>query len=90
MIKLYVNDFLISLNDIFLLLTKNKKLNIKVFIKIGEYEIIEQKKHQIIAIEFIANNIQPLTTEILKRARKIYANIYIKDDKLTLDFPMIL
>jgi len=89
-IKLYVNDLLISLNDIFLLLTKNKKLNIKVFIKIGEYEIIEQKKHQIIAIEFIANNIQPLTTEILKRARNIYANIYIKDDKLTLDFPMIL
>ena len=52
-LKLDVNDFLLALNAIFEQLKKESTITLKVSIKTGEYEVIDQKKYKIIAIDFI-------------------------------------
>lgn len=50
--KMNINDFLLILNAIFEQCLPYKKLVLKVSIKIGEYEIINNRKYKIVSVEF--------------------------------------
>lgn len=88
--KMNVNDFLIMLNSIFAMFINHKKLQLKVSIKTGEYEIINEQKCKIILIEFISEeNIQLPHSKSLDGVNNL---LYVttKDKKVTLELPLIL
>ena len=88
--KVNINNFLLTLNDCFGLCRNSKTLKLKVSIKMGEYEVIEKKKYQIICIEFIANNIANITKDMDIKANKSHTQLCIDNGILKLEFPMVL
>ena len=77
-------------NGCFSIFKDESRLKLKVYIKIGEYERIDEKKYQVITIEFISNkNYQP-TEELIAKALKAHINIFKEKQSLKLEFPMIL
>jgi hypothetical protein len=93
-IKLNINDFLLCLNDCFALFHDTRKISLTIHIKIGEYEIINNKKCKIIALEFRSNeplqlnNSQESALEI--KAKKANTNIFFEQKAIKLELPMIL
>ena len=88
--KININDFLLCLNDCFLLFYKEKKITLQVQIKTGEYEIINKKKYKIALIEFIADHKIESSMELELKAKKANANIFFSQNKLKLEVPIIL
>ncbi len=93
-IKININDFLLCLNDCFSLFTNDKLISLQVQIKIGEYEIINEKKCKIIALEFISNEKialdKPMELSLEDKATKSNANIFFEHNTIKLELPMIL
>lgn len=90
LIKLNVNDFLLSINNIFEQLKNQKNIILKVYIKTGEYEVINNKKYKIIAIDFIAKDkieFYPLTTQINKNNIMTLTH---KNNVIKLELPLIV
>ncbi len=87
--KININDFLLCLNDCFLLFKDDEQVTLQVQIKIGEYEIISQKKYKIIAIEFIADKKIDYDQILELKAQKANANIFFTQNKLRLELPII-
>ena len=93
-VKININDFLLCLNDCFTLFKNEKNISLSVYIKIGEYEIINKKKCKIIALEFQSNSIinikkhNEVTLEL--KAKKANANIFFEQNALKLELPIIL
>ena len=88
--KLNVNDFLITLNTIFERLKSHKKLQLKVSIKTGEYEIIDKKRCKIVLIEFICEKDVKLPDYESIIGKKNIVNISKKNNKISLELPLIL
>jgi hypothetical protein len=92
-IKLNINDFLFILNDCFSIFKDEKILNLEVYIKIGEYEIIDGKKYKIIVIKFktskkIKIKIDNLLQEKISNSP---INLYTNNTTvLDLELPMVL
>ncbi len=66
LLKLNVNDFLLCINNIFEHLKDQNHITLKVSIKTGEYEVINNKKYKIVAVEFVAHekiDFRPLATQ---------------------------
>jgi len=93
-IKININDFLLCLNECFSLFQKEEKISLQVYIKTGEYEIINQKKCKIIALEFKASqniSFDKSTEKTLEqKALKSNANIFFSHNSMKLELPMIL
>jgi hypothetical protein len=89
-IKVNINAFILTLNDCFEKFKNNKTLKLKVSIKIGEYELIENNKYQVASIEFLSNNKIILDKQLKEKAYKANINIFVDENILILDFPMIM
>lgn len=89
-IKVNINNFLITLNECFKLFEASKKLNIKVSLKIGEYEIIEGKKYNIINILYIGDRAIKPQQDLENQALKSHINLFEVENGVSLEFPMIL
>ncbi|MEA3383596.1 MAG: hypothetical protein U9Q20_02830 [Campylobacterota bacterium] len=87
--KVNINDFLICLNECFILFHKDDKITLQVQIKIGEYEVINQIKYKIIAIEFITDRKIEYNKSIEQKAENANANIFFTHNHLRLELPMI-
>lgn len=88
--KLHINDFLLILNECFELYKDEKEISLKVHIKIGEYEIIKDNKYQIIAIEFRSSNSVEVPKSLERKVSNTYINIFLNNNILNLELPMIL
>jgi nitrogen-specific signal transduction histidine kinase len=89
-IKTNINQFLLTLNECFNLFKTQKQLQLKIYIKIGEYEIIQNKKYQVIAIDFKYEYDIKVELELINNALKAHINVFVEDKILRLEFPMIL
>jgi len=89
-IKIDINQFLLTLNNCFSLFQNAKYLKIKVSIEIGEYELIKNKKYQIISIEFIGDNMISIDNKLELQALNAHINIFLLEKGIKLKFPMIL
>ncbi len=89
-IKIDISKFLLTLNECFELFKNEIQLNIKVYIKLGEYEIIQSKKYKIISIEFISDKNVIITDILLKCASKANINLFVDKQLLKLEFPVVL
>ena len=89
-IKLDINNFLLCLNEIFTYFKYDEKLTLEVFIKIGEYEIIENKRYKIVSLRFISNNLLESISKIEKYALKLNTTVFVTKNMLTLELPLIL
>ena len=89
-IKININSFLLILNDCFGFFKDEMHLKLKVFIKIGEYELIKGKKYQIASIEFLSKNNIEINKELINKATAAHINLFVENQALKLEFPMIL
>ncbi|MCK5111697.1 MAG: hypothetical protein KAQ94_09270 [Arcobacteraceae bacterium] len=89
-VKLNINEFLLILNDCFTFYKDEKELSLKVYIKTGEYEIIEEKKYQIISLEFKANSPLEIHKSLENKLSKTHINLFFSNNILNLELPMIL
>ena len=89
-IKININSFLLILNDCFGFFKDEMHLKLKVFIKIGEYELIKGKKYQIASIEFLSENNIETDKDLINKASSAHINLFIENQALKLEFPMIL
>ncbi len=87
-LKIDINEFLLFLNNIFTMLINQKTIKIEVFIIIGEYKIINQKKYSIVCIKFtIQNNISMINFHNNNHSA---INIFQKDNEIKLEIPLII
>ena len=89
-IKININEFLLCLNDCFSVFVNDDNITLQVQIKIGEYEVINQKKYKIVAIVFTTNRKIEVLPSIEQKANKAHANIFFNHNKLRLELPIIL
>lgn len=89
-IKLNINAFILTLNDCFSLFINDEQIKLKVYIKTGEYELLDGQKYQVASIEFLFVNDITLDNELKVKASKANINIFLDIKTLKLDFPMIL
>lgn len=89
-IKININQFLLTLNECFSLFKHKHKLQLKVYIKIGEYKIIKAKKYKVVSIDFKADDVIYPNNSLINNALKAHINIFIEKQTLKLEFPMIL
>lgn len=87
--KLNINEFLLCLNDCFKYFKDDDEITLKVRMKIGEYEIIDNNKYNIISIEFIANHEVAILDTLEEKASKANSNIFFNQNKLKLELPII-
>jgi hypothetical protein len=87
--KLNINEFLLCLNDCFKYFKDDKEIALKVRMKIGEYEIIDNNKYNIISIEFVANHEVKIIDTLEEKASKANTNIFFHQNKLKLELPII-
>ncbi len=89
-LKININNFLLTLNECFSLYINEDKLSIKVSMKIGEYELINEIKHNILSIEFKSSStIIQVPKELKVYAAKSNIDSYLENNILRLDFTMI-
>ncbi len=88
--KININDFLLCLNDCFKYFKKEKELTLNVYTKIGEYEIIDNKKYKIVSLDFTTTNEVTFNSSLEKKASKANINIFFTKNKLKLELPIIL
>jgi len=85
-LKLNINQFLVSMNSIFEQLSSLEQIILKVFIKTGEYEIIDNKKFNLINIEFTSN--EKIIFEDIHNSNT--TNIYFSRNKIKVEVPLII
>jgi hypothetical protein len=88
--KMNVNDFLITLNTIFERLTSHKQLQLKVSIKTGEYEIINEKKCKIVLVEFNCEKAVELPNPKHMCGKNTLIHVTAKNNKISLELPLII
>jgi len=89
-IKVNINNFLLTLNEYFKLFAKSKKVKIAVNVKVGEYEVIDSKKHSIAYIRCKADTPIEVSQDLERQALKSHINVFEVNGYIKLEFPMIL
>ena len=87
--KININEFLLCINDCFKYFSNDKEITLKVRMKIGEYEVINNTKYKIISLEFSTNHNIDINRTLEEKATKANANIFINHNKLKLELPII-
>jgi len=88
--KININDFLILLNHCFVYFKDDNNISLQVQIKIGEYEIIDDKKYKIVALEFSTNRKLEVDKILEEKATKANSNIFVYQNKIIIELPIIL
>jgi len=88
--KLDINNFLICLNSCFEYFSKFDIIKLFVNIKVGEYELIDNKKTKILEIKFISTEIININRIIEEKAIKANINLFVSNNILRLELPIIL
>jgi len=86
-IKLNINEFLITMNSIFSQLKLLKLLLLKVHVRVGEHEIINNKKYSILAIEFTSK--EKISFDFDKLI-DTDLNVFFNYNIIRLEIPMII
>jgi hypothetical protein len=88
--KININEFLLCLNECFKYFENDKEITLQVQIKVGEYEVVNNKKYKIISLEFSTNR-EVIPHSILEdKSAKANVNIFFTNNKLKLELPIIL
>jgi hypothetical protein len=87
--KININNFLLCLNECFLLFRDDEKITLQVQLKIGEYEIINHTKYKIVAIEFISEHKIDYISDLEDKANKANSNIFFNQNKIRIELPII-
>lgn len=87
--KININEFLLCLNDCFEYFKDDEDLTLQVQIKIGEYEIINNKKHKIVALDFMVDRKVDVNFLLEEKASKANTNIFFNQNHLRLELPLI-
>jgi len=87
--RLNINEFLLCLNECFKYFIDEDEITLKVRMKIGEYEIIDNSKYNIIAIEFISNHKISVINTLEEKAARANTNIFFDNNILKLELPVI-
>ncbi|HIP11873.1 MAG TPA: hypothetical protein EYG97_01740 [Arcobacter sp.] len=85
-LKLDINQFLVTLNTIFDQLKDLTTLTLKVFIKTGEYEIINAKKYNIISIEFKSEE----KIDFIDTNQFANTNVFFVQNTIKIEIPLIM
>jgi len=88
--KININEFLLCLNDCFKYFENDTEITLKVRMKVGEYEVVNNKKYKIIALEFSANHIIQYNQLLEEKAAKANANVFFSHNKMKVELPIIL
>jgi len=88
--KLNINEFLLCMNDCFKYFENEDKVTLKVQIKVGEYEIVNNTKYKIVSLEFSTNKEIIPNVILEEKASHANANIFFTQNKLKLELPIIL
>ncbi len=89
-IKLGVEKFLNLLNHIFREYQEADELSLKVFLKIGETMLLEGKKYPICSIKFHSfDTTIKDTTVLFPKAKEAGVSLFVKDDFIMIEFPLI-
>lgn len=89
-IKLNVEKFLNLLNHAFRCYHEAKELSLKVFLKIGETMLLEGKKYPICSIKFQSFDTKTKDSSLLFiRAKEAGVSLFVKDDFIMIEFPLI-
>jgi hypothetical protein len=86
--KIEINQFLLTLNQIFASLNYQNNLRLGVHLKAGEYKIINQKKCHIVCIKFSTN--KQVILDTLDYKKNSTMNIYQKNNTIEVEIPLIL
>jgi len=86
-LKININKFLIILNSVFTYFTNNENLKLTVYLKTGEYEIINEKKYYIVCLEFLSN--KEIILDSINLDTNTTVNIFLKNNKLELEIPLL-
>ncbi|MBT3280239.1 MAG: hypothetical protein HOF69_07325 [Campylobacteraceae bacterium] len=90
-IPINISNFLITLNECFEQYKNEDKLYLRVFIKTGEYELINNKKYNVLAIEFTCNEKEFLLTPSLTQSiKKSNMHIFTSKNTVSLELTMII
>ncbi|HFU75154.1 MAG TPA: hypothetical protein ENK66_02805 [Arcobacter sp.] len=87
--KMNINDFLLIINSIFEAAQIYKTLTLKVFIKIGEYEIINNNKYKIVSLEFNTEGTIKIDKS-LNYGKKNLINIIKSAHGIKVELPLIV
>ncbi len=89
-IKLNVEKFLNLLNHSFRLYQEAEELSLKVFLKIGETMILDDKKYPICSVKFQSYDTTIKDTSVLfTKAKEAGVSLFAKDDSIMIEFPLI-
>lgn len=88
--KIDVHNFLLCLNSCFLYFVDDDNISLKIYIKTGEYEVINDTKYKIIIIEFISHSNIAIDNSIEQKAIDANINLFVTKNKLLLELPLIL
>ncbi|MCK9491139.1 MAG: hypothetical protein M0Q24_03530 [Sulfurimonas sp.] len=89
-IRVNINNFLLTLNECFKLFKESKKVKIAVHVKVGEYEVIDDKKHSIASIRCKADTLIEASQELERQALKSHINVFEVNGYIKLEFPIII
>ena len=81
---------LILLNTCFLYFKEDVYVSLQVHIKVGEYEVIDNKKYKIVALEFSTNRKLSIDKNLEEKAKIANYNIFVYQNKIVLELPIIL
>jgi nitrogen-specific signal transduction histidine kinase len=84
--KIPINEFLLTINSVFNILKNKKDITVKVYMKVGEYEIINNKKYQLICLQVTTNGIVDFS--LCKSSNLI--NLFYNQNKIEIDLALIL
>jgi nitrogen-specific signal transduction histidine kinase len=87
--KMNINDFLLIINSIFEAAQIYKTLTLKVFIKIGEYEIINNNKYKIVSLVFNTEGTIKIDKS-LNYGKKNLINIIKSAHGIKVELPLIV
>lgn len=88
--KININEFLLCLNECFKYFKNDEEITLKVKIKVGEYEVIDNQKYKIISLVFSSNRAVKGNLLLEEKANKSNANIFFNHNTLKLELPIIL
>ncbi len=89
-IKINVEKFLNLLNHAFRSYEEAEELSLKVFLRIGETMLLEGKKYPICCIKFQSFDTQVKDTTLLfSKAKEAGASLFVKDNSIMIEFPLI-
>jgi hypothetical protein len=89
-LKLNINSVLLTLNSIFIQIKNQDNVKIRVHIKIGEYEIINTKKCNIVSIDFICKTNIEFIEEMRKQNKNSKISLFHKNNIISMEIPLIL